>query len=80
MLPDCPVELNFISSYLQRATELAPVQPVMSYYCLYYSVSLALKNTGKKFQRNAQTDTFLSALFDNLEDVTILTKIEEYFF
>lgn len=49
---------------------MADSQPVMSYYCKFYAVSLALKGgpTGK-FQRSPQTDSFLAKLFDDLEEV-----------
>ena len=45
-------------------------QPVLAYYCKFYSVSLALKGgPSGKFQRSPQTDTFLARLFDDLEEV-----------
>ncbi len=65
----CPVELNFLVPFLQRAYEIAESQPVMAYYCKFYSVSLALKGGPNKFQRTAQTDAFLAKLFDDLETV-----------
>lgn len=68
-LSDCPEELNFLAPFLQRANEMAESQPVMAYYCKFYSVSLALKDGPDKFKRTTQTDAFLAKLFDDLETV-----------
>ena len=70
MLPDCPIELNFLVPFLQRAYEMAESQPVMAYYCKFYSIALALKGSSQnKFKRTPQTDAFLAKLFDDLETV-----------
>lgn len=71
MVLDCPVELNFLAPFLQRANEMAEPQPVMAYYCKFYSVSLALKSGQNKFKRTPQTDAFIAKLFDDLETVKL---------
>lgn len=48
---------------------MAESQPVMAYYCKFYSVSLALKGGQNKFKRTPETDAFLANLFDDLETV-----------
>ena len=71
MVSDCPAELNFLVPFLQRANEMTESQPVMAYYCKFYSVSLALKGGQNKFKRTPQTDAFLAKLFDDLERVKL---------
>lgn len=74
MLPECPAELSFLAPYLQRASELHDAQqPVMSYYCTLYAVSLALKSPAR-FKRSPETDVFLATLFTRLEQVRCVSR------
>ncbi|KAG9304785.1 hypothetical protein G9A89_016815 [Geosiphon pyriformis] len=62
-LPPVPVELKFISPYLQRAQELLKREPIIAYYCNYYAAKLAIAKPTKSKESTA----FLATLLDVLE-------------
>ncbi|CAG8566929.1 10319_t:CDS:2 [Dentiscutata heterogama] len=63
-LPTLPDELKFINGFLQRAQELRNREPVIAYYCNFYSVKLALERGTKSKESKA----FLARLLDVLEE------------
>ncbi|CAG8607556.1 18808_t:CDS:2 [Dentiscutata erythropus] len=63
-LPTLPDELKFINGFLQRAQELRSREPVIAYYCNFYSVKLALERGTKSKESKA----FLARLLDVLEE------------
>ncbi|CAG8528857.1 4620_t:CDS:2 [Diversispora eburnea] len=58
-----PEELKFINTFLQRAQELQKREPVIAYYCNYYSAKLALEKGTKAKESKA----YLAKLLDLLE-------------
>ncbi|RHZ84818.1 hypothetical protein Glove_74g185 [Diversispora epigaea] len=58
-----PEELKFINTFLQRAQELQKREPVIAYYCNYYSAKLALEKGTKEKESKA----FLAKILDLLE-------------
>ncbi|CAG8680482.1 23030_t:CDS:2 [Gigaspora margarita] len=63
-LPALPDELKFINGFLQRAQELRNREPVIAYYCNFYSVKLALE----KGTKSKESKAFLARLLDVLEE------------
>ncbi|CAG8492404.1 17853_t:CDS:2 [Racocetra persica] len=63
-LPTLPEELKFINGFLQRAQELRNREPVIAYYCNFYSVKLALE----KGTKSKESKAFLARLLDVLEE------------
>ncbi|CAG8529457.1 13722_t:CDS:2 [Racocetra fulgida] len=63
-LPTLPEELKFINGFLQRAQELRNREPVIAYYCNFYSVKLALE----KGTKSKESKAFLAKLLDVLEE------------
>ncbi|TPX34335.1 hypothetical protein SmJEL517_g02940 [Synchytrium microbalum] len=61
--PPVPEELKHIAPYLQRSLELAQREPVVSYYCKYYAVKLAIE----KGTKSKEGKSFALALMDTLE-------------
>ncbi|KAI7888800.1 Vta1 like-domain-containing protein [Mucor mucedo] len=60
---DIPVELKYITPYVQRGQELATRDPVVSYYAQYYAAKLAIA----RGPRTKETNEYLSHLLDALE-------------
>ncbi|OMJ12732.1 Protein-like protein [Smittium culicis] len=58
-----PAGLKSIAPYILRAKEVALVEPLISYYCLFYAVKTGL---GLNFN-DPDSQTYLSNLLDNLE-------------
>ncbi|TPX49843.1 hypothetical protein SeLEV6574_g01236 [Synchytrium endobioticum] len=58
-----PDELKHISAYLQRSQELVNREPILSYFCKYYAVKLAIEKGTKSKEGKA----FLLDLMDSLE-------------
>ncbi|KAJ1766954.1 hypothetical protein LPJ74_005624 [Coemansia sp. RSA 1843] len=59
-----PEELKEIVPYIQRAQEVAKVDPVVSYFCKYYAVRRAISSGGKT---SKESQEYLALLMDELE-------------
>ncbi|KAJ1934981.1 hypothetical protein EC988_008629, partial [Linderina pennispora] len=62
-MSDLPSELKQIAPYIQRAQELATVDPVVSYFCTYYAARLAIASGSN----TPASQAYLSQLLDQLE-------------
>ncbi|RKP40325.1 Vta1 like-domain-containing protein [Dimargaris cristalligena] len=62
-LPAVPEQLRFINQFLQRSRELRTHEPIISYYCQFYAVKLAL---AKGIQAD-DCQVFLLQLVEDLE-------------
>ncbi|KAJ3217741.1 hypothetical protein HK099_005359 [Clydaea vesicula] len=72
-LENVPVDLKNIQPFLQRSSELQKREPIVSYYCLYYAVKLAIEKGPTENSRS-----FLSKLLDHLEqEKKMLSQHEE---
>ncbi|KAJ2999979.1 hypothetical protein HDV02_001236 [Globomyces sp. JEL0801] len=60
---DPPAELKFIITYLQRAKELDEKEPIISYYCRYYALKLAVEKGAK----SKEAEGYLLSLMDKVE-------------
>ncbi|KAJ1894405.1 hypothetical protein LPJ81_005162, partial [Coemansia sp. IMI 209127] len=58
-----PDELKEILPFIQRAHEVAKVDPVVSYFCKYYAVRRAIG----KSSREEESQAYLATLMDQLE-------------
>ncbi|KAJ2386545.1 hypothetical protein GGI23_006466, partial [Coemansia sp. RSA 2559] len=58
-----PDELKEILPFIQRAHEVAKVDPVVSYFCKYYAVRQAIG----KSSREEESQAYLARLMDQLE-------------
>jgi hypothetical protein len=77
---NCPADLKFMQPFLQKADEMVQANhPVLSYYCKFYAVSLALRASPSKFKRTQEIDAFLARLFDLLEEVCRNFRYWRYF-
>ncbi|KAH6585684.1 hypothetical protein BASA50_001018 [Batrachochytrium salamandrivorans] len=58
-----PEELKFVATFLQRGQELREREPIIAYYCNYYSAKLAIE----KGATSKESQIFLLNLLDALE-------------
>ena len=65
-LKEAPAELARTLPFLKRAEELKDRHPVMSYYCTFHALSLALAAPGHK---TPTAEAFITRLFEHLETV-----------
>lgn len=67
--PQPPPSLSYVSQFLKRFTELQTVEPVISYYCLFYAVKYSLDcvNRAKSGVCPGEAKTFVNSLFGFLE-------------
>lgn len=61
---EIPIELKYITPYIQRGQELVERDPAVSYYAQYYAARLAIS----RGPRTSQTNEYLSHLLDSLEN------------
>ncbi|KAJ2459618.1 hypothetical protein GGF42_001357, partial [Coemansia sp. RSA 2424] len=57
-----PDYLKLVEPYIQRAQEIAAVDPVVSYFCKYYAARLAITAS-----TSTDRDAYLAQLLDQLE-------------
>ncbi|OMJ19158.1 hypothetical protein AYI70_g4902 [Smittium culicis] len=69
-----PAGLKSIAPYILRAKEVALVEPLISYYCLFYAVKTGL---GLNFN-DPDSQAYLSNLLDNLEKIAEKIKYAKY--
>ncbi|KAJ1999718.1 hypothetical protein GGI04_004452 [Coemansia thaxteri] len=64
-MPPAPIpdELRLVAPYIQRAQEMAAVDPVVSYFCKYYAAQLAITSGAN----SGESQAYLSQLLGQLE-------------
>ncbi|KAJ2504340.1 hypothetical protein GGI11_007397, partial [Coemansia sp. RSA 2049] len=69
-LKNLPDELRDLAPYLQRAHEVAKVDPVVSYFSKYYAVRVGITSGGGGSDRTStkESQAYLAGLMDQLED------------
>lgn len=67
-LPPVPNEIQkLVGPYIRRATELAPYQPLMAYFCELYSAQLILE--GQYHTSSPEVAQFTEALLNDIESL-----------
>ncbi|KAJ2721860.1 hypothetical protein GGI07_003697 [Coemansia sp. Benny D115] len=59
-----PAELKHLQPYMQRAHEIAQIDPVVSYFCKYYAARLAITLPSP----TSETQSYLTELLNQLEE------------
>ncbi|KAJ3345973.1 hypothetical protein HDU83_003540 [Entophlyctis luteolus] len=75
MLTPVPDAFKSITAFVQRADELAVREPVVSYYCNFYAVKLAIDINAS--HQSPECQTYLLGMLDTLEAAKAALKDNE---